>query len=297
MGRHGGTACGSCRVWISVAMLAPGMGGDRAGAQQMSLDPERGVITMAPLLERTTPAVVNISVQSRAAAAENPLFRDPFFRRFFDLPEQPRERRGDQRRLGRDRRRAPRLRPDQPPRRRQRRADHGDLEGPPRASAELVGSDPATDIACCDPGAPTSRPSRSATSSRLEVGDLVIAIGNPFGLGQTVTSGIVSALGRGGIASGNYEDFIQTDASINPGNSGGALINSQGRADRHQHRDPGAERRQCRHRLRRADQHGAWRDGPAAAVRRGAAGPDRGGDPGPRPRRRRGAGLAPARAP
>ena len=56
----------------------------------------------------------------------------------------------------------------------------------------------------------------------------MIAIGNPFGLGQTVTSGIVSALGRGGITSGNYEDFIQTDASINPGNSGGALINSKG---------------------------------------------------------------------
>ena len=65
-------------------------------------------------------------------------------------------------------------------------------------------------------------------SDRLKVGDFVVAVGNPFGLGQTVTSGIVSALGRSGITSGNYEDFIQTDASINPGNSGGALINSKG---------------------------------------------------------------------
>ena len=95
--------------------------------------------------------------------------------------------------------------------------------------AKLVGSDPATDVALLR----HSRPSRSphlpfGDSDRLKVGDLVIAIGNPFGLGQTVTSGIVSALGRGGITSGNYEDFIQTDASINPGNSGGALINSKG---------------------------------------------------------------------
>ena len=65
-------------------------------------------------------------------------------------------------------------------------------------------------------------------SDALEVGDFVIAIGNPFGLGQTVTSGIVSALGRSGINVEGYEDFIQTDASINPGNSGGALVNLHG---------------------------------------------------------------------
>ena len=131
-GRAWRAACGRSGCAIGVAMLACGLGADRASAQQMSLDPERGVITMAPLLERTTPAVVNISVQSREAAAENPLFRDPFFRRFFDLPEQPQARRAISAGSGRDRRRAPRLCPDQPPCGPFRRAHHGHPEGPPR---------------------------------------------------------------------------------------------------------------------------------------------------------------------
>ena len=95
-------------------------------------------------------------------------------------------------------------------------------------AAQLVGSDPATDVALLRIAGQDLTELAFGNSSRLEVGDLVIAIGNPFGLGQTVTSGIVSALGRSGITRGNYEDFIQTDASINPGNSGGALINSKG---------------------------------------------------------------------
>jgi Do/DeqQ family serine protease len=94
--------------------------------------------------------------------------------------------------------------------------------------ADLIGSDPATDIALLRIPAKSLMELAFGDSRRLEVGDLVIAIGNPFGLGQTVTSGIVSALGRGGITSEKYEDFIQTDAPINPGNSGGALINSKG---------------------------------------------------------------------
>lgn len=213
---------------VVAAMLAVAAMPAPAGAQQMSLDPERGVITMAPLLERATPAVVNISVQSREAGAENPLFRDPFFRRFFDLPEQPQARRAISAGSGVivDARRGHVL------------TNHHVVRGAERITvtlkdrrefpAEMVGSDPATDVALLRIPAQSLTALPFGDSDRLKVGDLVIAIGNPFGLGQTVTSGIVSALGRGGITSGNYEDFIQTDASINPGNSGGALINSKG---------------------------------------------------------------------
>ena len=94
-------------------------------------------------------------------------------------------------------------------------------------------------------------------SDKVEVGDLVLAIGDPFGVGQTVTMGIVSALARSQGSANDYQFFIQTDAAINPGNSGGALVTSDGRLDRHQHRDLFALRRQYRHRLRHSRQSGA----------------------------------------
>jgi serine protease Do/serine protease DegQ len=94
--------------------------------------------------------------------------------------------------------------------------------------ATIVGSDPETDIAVIKVKADDLAQIPTADSAKLEVGDFVVAIGNPFGLGQTVTSGIVSALGRSGLGIEGYEDFIQTDASINPGNSGGALVNLAG---------------------------------------------------------------------
>src|SRR6185437_9025704 len=95
--------------------------------------------------------------------------------------------------------------------------------------ARLVGRDPPTDVALLqikDPRGLTAI--RLGNSDALEVGDFVIAVGNPFGLGQTVTSGLVSALGRTGLVKQGYEDFIQTDAAINPGNSGGGLIDLKG---------------------------------------------------------------------
>ena len=94
--------------------------------------------------------------------------------------------------------------------------------------AEIVGSDPATDIAVIKVDAEGLTEMAIGDSTKARVGDFVIAIGNPFGLGHTVTSGIISALGRTGISRDGYEDFIQTDASINPGNSGGALVNMSG---------------------------------------------------------------------
>ena len=94
--------------------------------------------------------------------------------------------------------------------------------------AELVGSDPDTDVAVIRIPPKNLSAIPLADSERLRVGDFVVAIGNPFGLGQTVTSGIVSALARSGLGITGYEELIQTDASINPGNSGGALVNLRG---------------------------------------------------------------------
>jgi Do/DeqQ family serine protease len=192
------------------------------------LDSRRGVLTIAPLLAGVTPGVANIAVRARVEREANPLLDDPFFRRFFNLPAVPREREVLSAGSGvivdaargyvltnshvvanaaeiqvtlKDRRSYP---------------------------ARLVGSDPETDIALLRIDAPDLTALAFGDSGRLEVGDVVIAIGNPFGLGQTVTSGIVSALGRSGLGLEGYEDFIQTDASINPGNSGGALVNSRG---------------------------------------------------------------------
>ncbi len=96
------------------------------------------------------------------------------------------------------------------------------------SSAKLVGTDPGTDIAVLQIPAQNLTALKFGDADQLQVGDYVIAIGNPFGIGQTVTSGIVSALGRSGLTPEGYEDFIQTDASINPGNSGGALVNLRG---------------------------------------------------------------------
>ncbi|MGM0593079.1 MAG: DegQ family serine endoprotease [Pseudomonadota bacterium] len=184
--------------------------------------------TLAPMLEKTVPGVVNIFTRTRVAVRQSPLLNDPFFRRFFNVPEQPRER--TEQSLGSG------VVID---------ADNGyiitnhhvidgaheisvNTSDGRTLSATLVGSDPETDIAVLKVEQDNLKALPMSDSDRLQVGDFVVAIGNPFGLGQTVTSGIVSALGRSGLGIEGYEDFIQTDASINPGNSGGALVNLRG---------------------------------------------------------------------
>jgi serine protease DegQ len=197
------------------------------GAGSM-LDAERGVLTLAPLLAEITAGVVNIAVRSRVERPASPLLDDPFFRHFFDLPEVPRQR--DVLSAGSgvivDARRGYVLTNNHVV------ANAAEvqvtLKDGRTSPARLVGSDPETDIALLQLEAPDLIAVPLGDSGRLRVGDLVIAIGNPFGLGQTVTSGIVSALGRSGLGIEGYEDFIQTDASVNPGNSGGALVNSRG---------------------------------------------------------------------
>lgn len=183
--------------------------------------------SLAPVVKQVAPAVVNIRV-SQTVATRSP-YADEMFRRFFGLPDiEPGSREVQSAGSG--------VIVD---------ADEGYIltnhhvvEGADQIlitllneetlEAEVVGSDPATDIAVIrvDPEELVEIP--FGDSDGMEVGDYVIAIGNPFGLGHTVTSGIVSAVGRTGISRNGYEDFIQTDASINPGNSGGALVNLRG---------------------------------------------------------------------
>ena len=185
-----------------------------------------GLPTFAPILEKVTPAVVNIAVLQKSPEEQNPLLRDPFFRRFFGAPQQqqPQISAGSgvivdakngyvvtNAHVVKD-----------------AREIQVTLKDNRRLAAKLVGVDPGTDIALLKIEGKNLADVKFGDSDALQVGDFVIAIGNPFGLGQTATSGIVSALGRSGLSMEGYEHFIQTDAPINPGNSGGALVNLRG---------------------------------------------------------------------
>ena len=132
-----------------------------------------------------------------------------------------------------------------------------------RYTAKVVGRDPKTDIAVLKIDAKDLPFVTFADSDKIEVGDVVLAIGNPFGIGQTVTMGIVSATGRGGMGIEDYEDFIQTDASINPGNSGGALGRCGRAVGRRQYGDSQSHRRKSGRWFRGAGKSGAWRHGSA----------------------------------
>ena len=184
--------------------------------------------SLAPMLERAMPAVVNISTITEIAPRDHPLLRDPFFRRFFDIPRQPRERESQSLGSGVIIDAADGIVV----------TNHHVIEGADairvtlhdarRIDARLIGSDPETDVAVLRLEAEGLSEIALSDSDALKVGDFVVAIGSPFGLAQTVTSGIVSALGRTGLGIEGYESFIQTDASINPGNSGGPLVNLRG---------------------------------------------------------------------
>jgi Do/DeqQ family serine protease len=189
------------------------------------------VPTLAPMIKRVSPAVVNIATRGtvRERTPQNPLLEDPFFRRFFDIPDMgPRERQFQSAGSG--------VIFD---------AANGyivtnahvvdnateitvTLQDGRDLTATVVGSDVPSDVAVLKVPPEGLTQVTLGDSTRLEVGDFVVAIGNPFGLTNTVTSGIVSGLGRSNINPDGYEDFIQTDASINPGNSGGALVNLRG---------------------------------------------------------------------
>jgi serine protease Do/serine protease DegQ len=223
--------------FFTAALLAAGLSAPGAFAALPAPPPSAAeaapMPSLAPMVKRVSPAVVNIATRGtikEKPGQRNPLLDDPFFRRFFDVP------------------------PDAKPRERQFQSagsgvivdakngyiitNHHVVENASEItvtlldnrsfSAKVVGSDEGADIAVLQAKQPNLVAMALGDSSKLEVGDYVVAIGNPFGLQHTVTAGIVSALGRTGINPDGYEDFIQTDASINPGNSGGALVNLRG---------------------------------------------------------------------
>jgi Do/DeqQ family serine protease len=214
------------------ALMHPG---STAQAQLPGKVGETPVPSLAPMIKKVSPAVVNIATKVNVPTQRNPLADDPFFRRFFDIPEDG-------------------------PRQRQRQAQAAGsgvivdakngyiitnahvvenatdvqvtLLDNHTYKAEIVGSDKGSDVAVLKIKGTNLSEIPLGDSTKTEVGDFVVAIGNPFGLQHTVTSGIVSALGRAGInpdgRADAVEDFIQTDAAINPGNSGGALVNLSG---------------------------------------------------------------------
>ena len=179
--------------------------------------------SLAPMVERVQPGVVNLS--TRARRRQNPLRRDPFFRRFFDMPQSAPNSLGSGVIVDAENGYVI--------------TNHHLIEDAEQITvtthdgrtldADLVGSDAESDIAVLAVAEARLDAIALGDSAQLRVGDFVVAIGNPFGLTRTVTSGIVSALGRSGLGIEGYEDFIQTDASINPGNSGGALVDLHGR--------------------------------------------------------------------
>jgi Do/DeqQ family serine protease len=223
------------RLTLAAASLAAAVLTAPVGFAALSSTPlsDSPVPSLAPMVKRISPSVVNIATRGtikEKPGQRNPLMDDPFFRRFFDTP------------------------PDSKPRERQFQSagsgvivdakngyiitNHHVVENASEItitlldnrsfSAKVVGSDEGADIAVLQAKQPNLIAMPLGDSAHLEVGDFVVAIGNPFGLQHTVTAGIVSALGRSGINPEGYEDFIQTDASINPGNSGGALVNLKG---------------------------------------------------------------------
>lgn len=208
--------------WLSRSDGAGPLGAAEAPAIVAPL----GRATLAPLVARAGPAVVSIAVVQSSPAEQNPLLRDPLYRRFFGVPDdaalQPRLSAGSG--VVVDAARG--LIVTNYHVVRGARAIEVALTDRRHLEAELVGVDELTDIALLRVRATGLTALPFADTSDLQVGDYVVAIGNPFGLGQSATAGIVSALGRAGAH--GYENYIQTDAPINPGNSGGPLINLQG---------------------------------------------------------------------
>ena len=209
----------------------------------------RGITSFAPVVKRVAPSVVTIysTKMVRQDLGMSPFFNDPLFRRFFGVPDEDEENPAP----------APRGRGRRAPQQRQQKEESlgsgviisadgyilsnnhvvegaDEVKVAPSGSddeyvAKVIGTDPQTDISVLKIDAKDLQPVTMTDSDHLQVGDVVLAVGNPFGVGQTVTMGIVSATGRGRFGIVDYEDFIQTDAAINRGNSGGALVDAEGR--------------------------------------------------------------------
>ncbi|NIC04508.1 Do family serine endopeptidase [Billgrantia bachuensis] len=188
---------------------------------------QQGPVSYSTAVEKAAPAVVNIYSSRVVAREEHPLMSDPFFRQFFadDLPSQQRllSSLGSGVIVSEDG---------------YVLTNHHVIDGADEIQvalrdgretlAEVIGTDPESDLAVLRIDLDQLPVIHLADTEDVAVGDIAMAIGNPFGVGQTVTMGIISATGRSHLGLSAYEDFIQTDAAINPGNSGGALINAEG---------------------------------------------------------------------
>ena len=221
--------------------------GDRASVppkinvESAPLSRETKITTsFAPVIKKVAPSVVNIysTKTVRINPRLMPFFDDPFLRRFFG--GDPNDDRQDNRRRSRTREEQSLgsgviISEDGYILTNNHVVDGADeikvvlADDKKEFTAKVIGTDPHTEVAVLKVNGKNLPAVTTADSDQLEVGDVVLAIGNPFGIGQTVTMGIVSATGRGGFGVVDYEDFIQTDASINPGNSGGALVDAEGR--------------------------------------------------------------------
>jgi Do/DeqQ family serine protease len=178
-------------------------------------------------VQRSSPSVVNIFTSKEVRAPRNPLLNDPLFRRFFG------EQFGDETQRASSLGSGVIVSPSGYILTNHHVVETADeievaLSDGKKLLAKVVGNDPETDLAVLRVNAEKLPAITFGESDRLRVGDAVLAIGNPFGVGQTVTAGIVSALGRSGLHINTFENFIQTDAAINPGNSGGALVDARG---------------------------------------------------------------------
>ena len=188
-----------------------------------------GVVSYSAAVKVAAPAVVNIFTTQKVKQLDHPLLNDPAFREFFgnQIPDQFSQNKNENS-LGS----GVIVRPDGYILTDNHVIAQADqivvaLQDGRRAVAKVIGTDPDTDLAVIKIEL-ANLPVLPFKLSGNEVGDVVLAIGNPFGVGQTVTQGIVSATGRSDLGINTYEDFIQTDAAINPGNSGGALIDVAG---------------------------------------------------------------------
>ena len=186
-----------------------------------------GPVSYSTAVDRAAPAVVNIFTQRIVKEKKHALLDAPFLKRFFNNQDRPPERLQSSLGSGVLMNSAGHI-----------LTNHHVIAGANEirvslhdgreVEAKLIGSDPEVDLAVLKINLPNLPHIRIADSGPIKIGDVVLAIGNPFGVGQTVTMGIISALGRNQLGLNTYEDYIQTDAAINPGNSGGALINAHG---------------------------------------------------------------------
>ena len=213
-------------LWAPEA-VSPASGDSRTSDTGVHEAPLSGPVSYADAVDHAAPAVVNIYTRKVVKRKTHPLFDDPFFQRFFQTNPVPNER--IQSSLGS----GVIMSPDGYILTNNHVINGADqivvaLHDGRDINATIVGTDPEADLAVLRIELDNLPYIQVAGDSNLRTGDVVLAIGNPFGVGQTVTLGIVSATGRNQLGINTYEDYIQTDAAINPGNSGGALINTRG---------------------------------------------------------------------